>query len=392
VSTEPGAGQTEFSGRYLGTILSELAASEPLSFKTILSDAHIKIDLTNSSVTTEFPFKGKHQRRLADLAVLNRQGTPLLLIEIKDRDGLKSNEDQIRDYIYYLDHHSTSTTSFLFLSRYEPHAEDERVLLKAKQRGLRLFTLKFCELYGSLRTDRPIAGLLRQYLEEIGVTYREIETESAEKGLKYLAKQAFQFSDNPGFKGLNNASTLDGFSDVTVALLDNLATLGDWIYSHEGNKSTIKRQFRVGISFAPEYDPSRFRTGISTINNKKQINDEIKKVISNSLQSGTVTFYAWANLATKQKQPWVSLEIGLYYYLYPVKKTVLDGEFWIYAAFDWHKRNVDRNNSYDHQLFSFPSEAEAHRQLRQVIRKAATLATKNAPSSCMKVVDRLAIP
>jgi hypothetical protein len=226
----------QYDGRYFQTILAELATSEPKSLNDILKKGKIKVDVANKKVTAELLFTGKTQSRLADLAVLDKQNNRLLLVEIKVEDGLKSNAEQIRDYINYI-RQNTPSTWFLFLSRYEPHLDDECELAKGKKRGVKIATLKFAELYGALDPSKPLARMLRTYLEDIGVTYQDLETEQAEKALRYLAKRALQLPENPGLKGLGGGAVVDGVSEVIEALVQNLKTLGDWLYSNKNSKS-----------------------------------------------------------------------------------------------------------------------------------------------------------
>jgi hypothetical protein len=96
----------KYSGRYFSVILAELARSEPRTFAAIVEGAGIKLSgqflksLNAGELTIALEWRFPDTRRRADLAVYSDPAHPILLIEVKDEDGKKSNAGQLKDYIW----------------------------------------------------------------------------------------------------------------------------------------------------------------------------------------------------------------------------------------------------------------------------------------------------
>jgi hypothetical protein len=97
---------TECAGRYLAFLLHELATSEPDAFVSIIKASGAKHDRSITAAKLQsgdyrvevewtLPRVAGQKIRRADLAIVDSVGEPVLLIEIKEEDGKKSNTAQI---------------------------------------------------------------------------------------------------------------------------------------------------------------------------------------------------------------------------------------------------------------------------------------------------------
>ena len=207
----------DYAGRYLALILAEIATSnERQCFFDLLEAEGIKVKRNISDVVrTERSFTGEQQNRLADLAVDTLSGDIQVLIEIKDEDGKqKANDAQIRDYVYYIkrSHHGTTAKpKLLFISKYAPRPDDQRELDRGGNcvRQIRYGTI-YKHLSQSKYKNMPISQMLRKYLEETGVTYRELQSDEA-KSLPYLAQEVLGGMPSVnGFKYAKDKTTILG--------------------------------------------------------------------------------------------------------------------------------------------------------------------------------------
>jgi PD-(D/E)XK nuclease superfamily len=203
-----------YAGRYLAEILAELANSnEREAFFNLIEASGIKLNNRPSiSVRTERLFRGKKQNRLADLAIISSSDDEdNVLVEIKDEDGKsKPNDAQLRDYVEYIKRRNRSPntrTWLLFISKYPPRLEDDTELRRG---GKYVKRLSYNEIYKTLsKSDaKPISKMLRDYLEDKGVIYRELLSKQDSKSLKELARTSLGGLPNVKLRALRAQQTI----------------------------------------------------------------------------------------------------------------------------------------------------------------------------------------
>jgi hypothetical protein len=215
----------KYNGRYFSVILRELARTEPEAFAALIRKAGIKLpkqhmrSLSVGELTTDLEWSFHNNRRRADLAFYLDREHPILLIEIKDEDGLtKSNAAQLKDYVSFV-HKTNGRNSepedrchFLLLSRYIPREEDASQIQRAKSKKLPVRQLRHGQIHNILAGigDR-VARMLCEYLEDVGMTYRnDIDLKKKDrKSLHYMFNRLLGMSTKEGLGHMAGASTVE---------------------------------------------------------------------------------------------------------------------------------------------------------------------------------------
>jgi hypothetical protein len=209
----------------------------------------------------QWRFPGKKQKRIADIAMLDSHRNPRVLVEIKDADaGKKENEAQIDDYFKYIEKHEG--VEFLFLSR---HIPDERKEGRTLQKGGKhVHQRLFRDLYKAL-TDSgvqrisgdPFSRMLREYLEDINVTYRDQKPDP--ETLQYITRRLLAL----GGRRVAERSVPEFFSVV----FDDLSSTGQWIQG--ANPGLFKQGFKRQIYVEPWHNVRRLQVEIGKASSKK---------------------------------------------------------------------------------------------------------------------------
>jgi hypothetical protein len=232
----------EYTGRYFGIILAELARSEPDDFAAIIRKAGIKLpkqhmqSLSAGELTIDLEWSFPDNKRRADLAVYLDRKHPILLIEIKAEDGLtKSNEAQLKDYVWFVEKTNRikskreDHTHFLLLSRYIPRDEDASQIQKAKTKKLSVRQLLHGKLHKILAgKGDSVARMLREYLEDVGMTYRDdIDLKKDGKALHYMFDRLLGMSSHEGLARIAGAPTIEAIPRLMETFFGNLAVLAN---------------------------------------------------------------------------------------------------------------------------------------------------------------------
>jgi Type I restriction enzyme R protein N terminus (HSDR_N) len=156
-------GHGKYSGRYFSIILAELARSEPKSFAGIIGRTGLKLPkqhmkgLSAGELTIDLEWSFPNKRKRADLAFYLDREHPILLIEIKDEDGLtKSNAAQLKDYVSFIQKMNGEKSKredhchFLLLSRYIPREDDASQIQIAKSKKLSVRQLRHGQIHNWL--------------------------------------------------------------------------------------------------------------------------------------------------------------------------------------------------------------------------------------------------
>jgi hypothetical protein len=327
-----------YAGRYLGSILEDLGRHDSSSFGAVIkaSGINLPIAIEAAIIKQNWPFQGLVKNRFADLAVLTPGGEPLVIIEIKERDGKdKSNERQIQDYIRFLKKYKKAkgkTRWFLFVTRYEPRPDDEHELAKAEKQGFRIRRIRFAKIHEALSPARPIARMVREYMEDVGVTYRDLDFDFI-KPLKYLTATTTNVSAK-GLGNLEGAKTVGRAAELFDTFLNNAQVLMTWL--QELNKDVVKSQRpKTNFSARPNYNLKSLKSFNKHIDkvdvNKAKFGskayNECADRIDHCVNGGAIFFYSELELRTHKGSAWVSMELGYVSELtpqsglHPVSKT-----------------------------------------------------------------------
>ena len=374
-----------YAGRYLAVILAELANSteqkEKESFFKIIRAAGVPIEYQPSLiVTTEKHFPGMKQNRRADLAIV--QGSKIIaLIEIKDEDGKqKPNDAQLRDYVAFLKRKHQFRPWLVFISKYPPRREDHSELIRG---GAFVKQIRYSAIHKALGdSDLPLSCMIRDYLEEKGVTYRELNPDDA-NALGYLAQRSLGGLDRK--KGLlppAKTRVLGAATIVDILLKDALAVFerlySAKLFTHTG---------RAYISVNPSYDTKRLPSEISKLiskqkqrkMNKETFQDEFDELVTRNVRSGGIAFGVWSSLRVP-KGKWIYVECGFYYDLHPKPKNEVRKEFGMFAYLDWKgakdEEDVEKTTTIGKK---FPKEEDAQEILKGLLKKSISATEKLAP-------------
>jgi hypothetical protein len=397
----------QYTGRYFSVILAELARFEPQAFAKIILAAGIKLPKTHLqslrtgefTINLEWWFPGKKRR--ADLALYLSPEKPILLLEIKDEDGRPPNANrvaQLNDYVRFVELKKREAlepedcTHFLLLSRYIPTDDDARVLQKAKAKKLPVGELRHGQILNILAgSGNTITRMVLEYLEDVGMTYRQVNLKQDRKPLMYMATRLLGCPSQ--FGRTSGAPSIEALPKLMEIFFGNLAVLGDWVRSK--NRTVIPLRFRRHLLIEPDYDlPKRtFRMNADNMKHEERVASIVEKL---EVTGGTVWLYSEATFQCPKIGQWAGFDFGYWYWLAKGEQP----EVGLYVNFWWQGRNKELEDRPDQDspywesdnLKKFPDENESERLLRSGFSKAWQLAKKRAPPPYDKVFAEFRLP
>ena len=392
--------RAEYTGRYFGIILAELARSEPDAFAAIIRKAGIKLpkqhmqSLSAGELTIDLEWCFLDKKRRADLALYLDREYPILLIEIKDEDGLtKSNAAQLKDYVLFVEKANGRKSTrehhchFLLLSRYIPRDDDALQIEIAKTKKLPVRQLLHGQIHKILAgKGDSVARMLSEYLEDVGMTYRDdIDLNNKDrKTVHYMFNRLLGMSSLEGLGGLAGAPTIEAIPRLMETFFGNLAVLGNWVYAP--NSEVLGNRFRRNLYIHPDYNipKNAFSEKLTTA---EKI-DAVKQKLS--VIGGFVVLYAVGSLRCP-KGMWATVQFGYCCTIEKKRKPELN----IYVQFDFpgSEKVPERVPIASSPAFSkFPDETTAERLLRSCFREAKQDALKVGPPALQKNYKRLSSP
>jgi hypothetical protein len=178
-----------------------------------------------------------------------------------------------------------------------------------------------------------------------------------------------------------------GAARVLDVLLNDALSLFDWVYARNGK---IFKRPQVYFQVWPKYDSTKLRYHLPQKKYANAKNDAVGDAIDKSVAGGEISFGAWAGLNGTPKGKWMTIEIGFFYNLEPLKKSEGKPRLGIFAGFEWNGDNYSITEEYI-SLTPFPGEEQAQkialRCLRESIRK-----TRKAAPIYKGILDRLELP
>lgn len=400
-----------YHGRYFAILLRELAAHEPNSFRVIVDLLAKKAewagwtDVSNGlrkgmiDLFKEYEFyrpKAAQRGKYADLAFLI-EGQPKVLFEIKEFDG-KSNENpaQLKRYIRRAEV-SHGETAFVFISRFAPEPAISKLLENARNKALPVVSVRYYEIYRvlSAQRDGPIAKMICDYMEDIKVAgYRDINIKS--KNILFLLIQLLSFPHLHGL-GRRYASddAVDGVSEITASLFGNLEALGEWIRAAGENRRLIKTRLTRRFYVQPQFNLKRLGKKLQKLRSESASqelpeSESLPDGIANYVvPGGSVSFNAVGPLGAG-----TYFEFGYYLEVKKSGKQAGNGKCVpsLYASI-WGggiKYN-DRAES-SKELRTFPSEADAQRELRELIKSSLEQAKKQTTGKANAELKKFCLP
>jgi len=338
--------KAEYHGRYLSLMLKEIAQHEPQSMMDIIRTASKKAsnpsstnqifwrDMLKGLKHGEFTFTcEEHFRsgtRRADLAFLHGK-SPRLLFEVKEYDHKNSdNDEQISDYLKTIS--EKKNLGLIFVYRFNPEREYFLRLLRRERKGKKpVATIGYTEIYVVLRSKRrPLADLLCNYLEDIGVgVYQRLNLAADDRqgrSLLFLFIQMLGISEYHGNRQLQSDEAARIMPELIETLFANVEFIGECM--RRSNRSLFPKRFWRRFFIEPTFYEEDLYIDLEA----KKRNDVGKlpyRGIENYTDGGTIRFCAWSSL---------SIGDGRYYRIYlgyqfeiargqrpPIKAAVFSG-------------------------------------------------------------------
>jgi hypothetical protein len=230
--------------------------------------------------------------------------------------------------------------------------------------------------------------MLLEYLEDVGMTYREINLKQNRKALIYLSTRILGMKKRSGLGRSSGASSIEAMPKLLESFFGNLAVLGGWVQAH--NSDLFSRSFRRHLLVQPNYDiPKR----IISRNRKIAVEKTIAEVKKNVEVIGGVIWLFSEGTFRCPSGKWAGIDFGYWYY-------ILRGEaptFGVYADFWWRGRDYEveyaAEEPYSEEtLLSFPDETKVQMKLRDCFRKAKKKALKLAPVPYKGIFRKFVVP
>jgi hypothetical protein len=370
-----------FHGRYFALLLRELARHEPESFAAILRTT--KIDRLKQiaiaarkgllEIQAEFPFRGKNQRRRADLAINCADGPAsklLLLFEIKEFDNKSiRNAAQLKDYLSRVG--QDKNTIFLHISRFHPEAEQAELIEDAARTG-RVASISYGEIHAALTTCKgSIARMLREYLEDIRVgTYKEINCSRDRQSLTFVLTRMLSFPHAHGIGKLNSGDAIAATAGWFEMMFNNLEFLSEGIRAT--NQSLFRKRFTRSFMSEPFLSLQALRRSLG----KSSLQHGYAPGgISKYVEGGEVYFHAHANINGD-----LSLQFGIVFDVEKGRKRS-PVRLYLYAGFYGYRGSLSGRVDGPCSVSSWQTrltEEKAGRVLRHVLREAKANAMQHA--------------
>lgn len=394
--------QSKYSGRYLALILRELARKEPKSFAEILAHAARKghsqallkvarqVRQNKLEADSEVQFQGRDQDRWADLA-FRHQGKIVLLFEVKEFDW--KNERNVKQTEDYLAVVSSEDVPFVHLSRFAPDAPDRELIQKQSERGHPVISIRYRDVYAALeRIDRPVAQMVRDYLEDIGVAnYRKIDlAPRAARSMAFLLVKMLGFPHAHGKKRLESERAVSELPGILQTVFGNLQFLGDVL--KERNEATIRTRFTMNFRPYPELDLPRLAKVLA----KEQPDDVdfLPGVYGRFVKSGHVSFSAIGKIHSPpkakqklRKDDFLYVQIGYDFEIATGKDEKLIRPY-VWAGFFAGSFNVSRKR----ECKSFPTEQQAIRLIHDCLKLSLPNAKAEAIGAYRKALKSFVLP
>jgi hypothetical protein len=370
-----------YSGRYLACLLGELFRQGPKELGVVLTAfglkySHKKFDRINAD---GWRFPATNQTRVADIAILDGHGKPRVLVEIKDADaGKKENEAQVDDYLEYIK--QNKGVEFLFLSRYAPHNNHEG--RKLRRAGKNVYQKRFKDIHDALNGRRhPFSQMLKEYLEEINVASHDERPD-----LQTFALVSRQMMG----KGRQNFAekSVPDFFDIVFA---DLRSIGEWIQAY--NAKLFRQSFRRRLYVEPWHDINRLQKDLESRDSR---GNESKKAqvlksthyIVEYCYGGTCYFYLRGVLTYKATKVYLSLG---YYWRDDGQKQ----NSGVYAALEWapwkQNEGQDMQSKYV-PLRKFPHQEKLEGEIRKILTSIKNAALKKCPPKEKQILRQFRIP
>ena len=374
--------KSEYQGRYFGIILFELARNEPEVFGKIFNLNRSEYPTNKNSIqpNIEWGFTHQGKRARADLALIDKTGQPILLVEIKEDDisVKEKNRTQLIQYIDYARENSKNGNKIriAYVSRYAP---DENILSLIEGSKGTTYEVRFRGILKGLKSNTGTLGkLVRNYLEDIGVaTYRHIDINSTEgKTLTFMTAKMLGFPHSGGLGRNNSVATISTIPDLMQKFFSNLELIGDWVRS--SNKHLFPQSFTRDFISRPQYDKKSLQNAL------KDPNYEISHA-----KHGLVNFHCRGTIKTATKKS-VHVELGYHIYLETHQQGNSLPEIVFYAYIGgWAGNGSFSSCSAD----SFPKdENQALNKFRKCLESSLKEAKKIAPVEIKDSLGKFIIP
>ena len=372
----------KYAGRYMSTLLCELAYQDAAAFARIFGlDEKTRDDLRVGAlqIMPEWPFSvGDFGARRADLAILNG-GEPVLIVEVKENDVNNSgNGAQLGDYLEFVRVRG-GATRFAHVSRYSPTQGDATVLEQAAKRGLPVASHRYRDFYGSLHSSRKdFCRLLCDYLKDIGVvSYKTIDFKTETKEIVFFLAQALGFPHKHGLGKLHSQKAVDKMPETLAKMLGNLEVLGEWV--RDQNQGLFRHRFVRRYRPRPMFDVAALKKALATCG------DDLAEMPGSGkfVKSGSVEFSAQGAIGGSEVgkdgegtgPEWLACEIGVSFWIEtkPEEKG-LPPHMTFYACFYGAGLRWEDNYCEKSTLSVYPSEAKAMEVYGRLLRDAVTKA------------------
>ncbi|MBS0479202.1 MAG: hypothetical protein JSR79_07880 [Proteobacteria bacterium] len=332
----------------------------------------------------EWPYR---TGRFADLAVL-ANGRPVMLFEVKENDvASPRNPAQLADYLHHVATEA-DPPHFFHLSRYTPISAPPA--LRAAAQSGRVHDLRYRDLYRAMRDHEgargqqtPIARMVREYLEDIGVNvYQSLNLDEDRTALTFLVTQMSGFDHFHGLGRLHSADNAMRGPDLLKTLLGNAAAFGDWLA--EPNHGLFRQKPKSRFLVTRQYHPRRLASAIASHDKEDDFVEPQRKAVG----EGTLHVYTMAALSRSIDGPgkWAYVELGQFVTVSASKRE--HARTALYAALSWSGGGEAYADG--DWLSPFPSEAEATAELCTHLQTAVDQAREE--DDYPSIFDRLVIP
>lgn len=354
----------DYSGRYLAKLLRELARHEPQTFGRVfdLPKKYWPTEKNDIEVVLEKNYESANN--FVDLALL-KNGHPVLLVEIKDKDyAAKKNPDQFKRYVRFVQNFKPlQRPRLVYVSRYtlgnwfDGNAA-ELILLSYMLNELK-------------KSNGVLSSMIAEYLGDIGVaTYQYInQSDDVEgKALTFMTSHMLGFPHKHGLGSLHSAERINAIPNLMKKLFANLEVLGLWLKS--ANPSLFSKAFTRGFVSNPQYDEKTAK--------KISNGDDLYRCAS----WGWVTFYTYGALSIEKgadgKKCWANVELGYQLILESGQKSKRP-DIKLYASFYWQGQD---DLIAEKKILGFhPEEHGALVAFRSVLEGALLKAKKANPNA-----------
>lgn len=253
-------------------------------------------------------------------------------------------------------------TNLANVSGYSPSNRDNQLIETAKGEGLQVRSLRYRNIYDGLSDESPFCGMLRDYLEDIGVaSYQTFDIHDSR--VRFFLVHSLGLKYNHGLGKLYSNDAVNEIPKIISKMFNNIEVIAEWI--QESNRQSIPQRFSRRYVPVQELE---LKSHGRVVSKRSEETGELPGKTGQFVKSGTMYFYAEGKIKSKS---WLHLEVDIGLKMDPIGENPVDVELTATFFGDGLKPQYASK-----RLANLPTEVAAQSYFSKLIKRAHEVASK----------------